>query len=74
MNLKSELENSGHLVLESIAKNITKLNNIFEANNTDVEGNELKYEALQIGLCITCVNLGDCHWQENNKIYCEHYL
>lgn len=74
MNLKSELENSGHLVLDSIAKNITKLNNIFEANNTDVEGNELKYEAIQIGLCITCANFGDCNWQENNKIYCEHYL
>ena len=74
MTIKSELGNNGLLVLERSDNNITKLNNIFDANNTDIEGNELKYEALQIGLCITCANLGDCHWQENNKIYCEHYL
>ncbi len=74
MNIKSDLENSGQLILGRIDNNITKLNNIFDANNNDIEGNELNYEAIQIGLCITCVNLRDCQWKENNKIYCEHYL
>ena len=74
MNLNQELEKSKHLVLDSIDDNITKLNNIIVANNTEIEGNELKYEAIHLGLCISCANLGDCQWQENNKIHCEHYL
>ena len=74
MNLKSELEKNGLLVLESIDNNIIKLNNIIDANITDIDGFEPNYNALQIGLCINCVNLTNCHWKENNKIYCEHYI
>lgn len=25
------------------------------------------------GLCVTCDRIGDCVWQHNNKINCQHY-
>ncbi len=25
------------------------------------------------GLCINCDNLGDCVWQHNHKLNCQHY-
>lgn len=28
---------------------------------------------INYGLCNSCCNSGECIWEENNKIHCEHY-
>lgn len=30
-------------------------------------------EIIALGLCINCDNLGQCVWQHNNKINCQHF-
>lgn len=34
---------------------------------------EVLQQQVKIGLCINCEKSDYCSWQENKKIYCEHY-
>lgn len=74
MGLKSEFNNYNKGFLEIIDNNINKVNKNYDIFTNGLEVKKPSCDKIQLGLCTSCVNKGNCHWQENNKIYCEHYL
>ena len=74
MAMKSEFNNNNEGFLKIIGNNSDKLNKNYDIFTNGLEVKKPSYDNIQQGLCISCVNKENCHWQENNKIYCEHYL
>jgi hypothetical protein len=73
MNLKEEFKMNGHNPLESVSINHGLLDGIIDTYNAGIMANETNDQSVKEGLCVSCDNRGNCQWEENNKIYCEHY-
>lgn len=73
MNLKEEFKMNGHNLLENVGNNRSLLDGIIDTYNGGIVANETKDQSVKEGLCISCDNRGNCQWEENNKIHCEHY-
>lgn len=73
MNLKEEFKMNEHNPLESVSINHALLDGIIDTYNAGIMANETNDQSVKEGLCVSCDNRGNCQWEENNKIYCEHY-
>ena len=73
MNLKEEFKMNGHNLVESADNNRGFFTGILDTYNAGIKVNESEDQTLKEGLCVSCENRGNCLWEENNKIYCEHY-
>ena len=52
---------------------VTSVNEKNAKTDKNSELNHVNNDFISYGLCNSCCNLGECIWEENNKIHCEHY-
>jgi hypothetical protein len=62
-----------HTTFESYDQNNPSVKGELVTSNQSSKENHPAQVLINHGLCTSCCNLGECIWEENNKIYCEHY-
>ncbi len=69
--LKKQTINSnlGRIDSNSIFQKI-KVSSDFSSTESDFRNS---MDTVHDGLCVNCDFKQECFWQENNKIFCEHY-
>lgn len=63
MELKNELKTNGYKLPDDINSTLKQT----------IEAGTPFEKMIEEGLCVTCTHINNCLWEENQKVYCEHY-